>query len=279
VTEVGRGGHGGLRSLRRLGKYLEMLRITVLTALAYVYDMLSRQLFLVIVMFVFVQLWKTTYRWEGATSIGGYTMRQMLWYLALGESMAMSMPRAAAEIDDDVRSGALAYALTKPYKYPWFLYAKYMGNALTGFFGNLAIAGTVIWIAVGPPPVSALSFTLGFMSALLAYALDFWTQVAIGLSAFWIEDASPYRLLYSRVKMLLGGMLLPLEIFPEGLRRVAAFLPVGQIFHGPLKAFVSLSLPEFGGTVTKQVVWIVVFIMIAGAVYRAGVRRVNVQGG
>jgi ABC-2 type transport system permease protein len=279
LTEVGRRGQVELRSKRRVAKYLEMLRITVLTALAYAYDMLARQLFIVVVMFVFVQLWTTTYRWEAAASIGGYTMRQMLWYLALTESMAMSMPRAAADIDDDVRSGGLAYSLTKPYKYPWFLYAKYMGDALVGFFGNLVIAGAVIWIAVGPPPVTALSFALGFLSALLAYTLDFWAQVAVGLSAFWIEDASPYRLLYSRLKMLLGGMLLPLELFPDGLRRVADFLPAGQVFHGPVKTFVSLSLPEFGRTVAKQGVWIVVFIMLAGAVYRAGVRKVHVHGG
>ncbi|MGI6663588.1 MAG: ABC transporter permease [Bacillota bacterium] len=264
---------------KKLAKYVEMLRITVLTDLAYAYDMLSRQLFLAVVMFVFVQLWSATYRWEGAASIGGYTMRQMLWYLALTESMAMSMPRTAADIDDDVRSGSLAYSLTKPYKYPWFLYAKHMGKALVGFFGNLALAGAVIWIAVGPPPVTALSSALGFLSAFLAYTLDFWAQVAIGLCAFWIEDGSPYRLLYSRVKMLLGGMLLPLELFPDGLRRFVAFLPVGQIFHGPVKSFVSLSLHEFAGTVAKQAVWIFVFIVLAGAVYRAGVRRVNVQGG
>jgi ABC-2 type transport system permease protein len=279
LIEVGRRGQVGLRLRRRLAKYLEMLRITVLTDLAYAYDMLARQLFLVVVMFVFVQLWRTTYRWEAAASIGGYTMRQMLWYLAFTESMAMSTPRAAADIDDDVRSGGLAYSLTKPYKYPWFLYAKYMGKALLGFLGSLLIAGTVTWIAVGPPPVSALSLALGFFSALLAYTLDFWAQVAIGLSAFWIEDSSPYRLLYTRVKMLLGGMLLPLEVFPDGLRRVAAFLPTAQMIHGPVKAFVNLSLPELGGTLAKQAVWIVVFAALAGAVYRAGVRRVNVQGG
>jgi len=278
LTEVGRHRQGASWS-KKIAKYVEMLRITVLTDLAYAYDMLSRQLFLAVVMFVFVKLWSATYRWEGAVSIGGYTMRQMLWYLALTESISMSTPRTAADIDDDVRSGSLAYSLTKPYKYPWFLYAKHMGKALVGFSGSLIIAGAVVWIAVGPPPVTALSCALGLLTALLACTLDFWAQVAIGLSAFWIEDGSPYRLLYSRVKMLLGGMLLPLELFPDVLRRVVAFLPVGQIYHGPVKTFVSLSLHEFVGTVAKQVLWTIVFIALAGAVYKAGVRRVNVHGG
>ena len=94
------------RESRRLGKslakYLEMPKITVLTIMAYAQDMLARQFFLVIIMFVFVQLWSTTYRWEGAETIGGYTMLQMLWYLAISESMSMSMPRAARDVDSDV---------------------------------------------------------------------------------------------------------------------------------------------------------------------------------
>ena len=117
-----------------------MLRITVLTDLAYAYDMLSRQLFLAVVMFVFVQLWSATYRWEGAASIGGYTMRQMLWYLALTESMAMSMPRTAADIDDDVRSGSLAYSPPSRTNTRGSCIRNTWSKALVGFFGNLALS-------------------------------------------------------------------------------------------------------------------------------------------
>ncbi|MGI6631671.1 MAG: ABC transporter permease [Bacillota bacterium] len=271
------------RESRRLGKslakYLEMPKITVLTIMAYAQDMLARQFFLVIIMFVFVQLWSTTYRWEGAETIGGYTMLQMLWYLAISESMSMSMPRAARDVDSDVKSGAIAYSLTKPYKYPWFLYSRYMGDALIGFFGNLLIAGAVTWVLVGPPPLTPASFALGLVSALFAYTLDFWAQLSIGLSAFWIEDSSPYRLLYSRVSMLLGGMLLPLDIFPAWLRRIAEVLPTSQVYYGPVRAFLGLPLPEYGAVILRQVIWAFVFVGLGGLVYRAGVKRVNVQGG
>ena len=68
--------------------------------------MLFRQVFLVIVMYVFVQLWRTTYSWEAATSIAGFTMGQMMWYLALTESMVMAMPTVGRTIDDEVKSGS-----------------------------------------------------------------------------------------------------------------------------------------------------------------------------
>lgn len=268
-----------IAAAKRFGKYVEMFKITLLSNLAYAYDMLARLAFVILVMFVFAQLWRTTYRWEGTQTIGGYTIGQMLWYLAISESIAMSMPRVGRDVDDDVRSGALAYSLTKPYKYPWFLYSKYMAGALVGFFGNLIMAGGVTWVMAGPPPVTPLSFILGLSSACLAYTLDFWAQLSIGLSAFWIEDASPYRLLYSRVTMLLGGMLLPLDVFPAYLRRVSEVLPTSQIFYVPVRTFVRLSLPEFAAAAAKQAIWAAAFAAVAGMVYRAGVKNVNVNGG
>ena len=140
------------RESRRLGKslakYLEMPKITVLTIMAYAQDMLARQFFLVIIMFVFVQLWSTTYRWEGAETIGGYTMLQMLWYLAISESMSMSMPRAARDVDSDVKSGDRLFAL-ETYKYPWLLYSRYMGDALIGSSESLIAVPSLG--AVAPP--------------------------------------------------------------------------------------------------------------------------------
>ena len=71
--------------------------------------------------------------------------------VALAESIVMGMSRSAADIDQEVKSGALAYSLTKPYNYLLFHYAKYMGDSMMRFFTSLLVAGAVAWITVGPP--------------------------------------------------------------------------------------------------------------------------------
>jgi ABC-2 type transport system permease protein len=265
--------------MRRIAKYLEMFKVTLLTNLAYIHDVLARQVLLAIIMFVFVQLWRTTYRWEGASTIAGFTMRQMIWYLALSESIVMGIPRSGADIDSEVKSGALAYNLSKPYSYPLFHYARYMGDALVRFAWNLLVAGTVTWVMVGPPAFTPASFAAGVTCVLLGFTLDFWNQMSLGLLAFWVEDTSAFRLLYSRLTMLLGGMMLPLDVFPEWLRRIAAKLPVSQIVYGPVKTFLGFRAADWAGLLARQAGWIAVMYAVASAVYRSGVKRVNVQGG
>jgi len=74
-------------------KYIEMFRVTLASQLAYVYDVLLRQIFLVIIMFVFSQLWRTTFRLQPAATIEAFSFNQMLWYLAASESIVLALPQ------------------------------------------------------------------------------------------------------------------------------------------------------------------------------------------
>ena len=263
----------------KVAKYLEMFKVTLLSNTAYVYDVLFRQLFLVVVMYVFIQLWKTTYSWEGAVEISGFTIRQMIWYLAMSESMAMGMPRIGATIDEEVKSGSLAYRLNKPYSYPLFHYAGYMAEATLRFVLSLAIAGTVTWIAVGPPAFTPVSFLAGIVGVFIGFSIDYAAQFGLGLLAFWTEDTWAFRFLYQRLVMIFGGMMLPLDVFPEVLRKIASAMPTSLIIYGPVKTFVSFSISGWVSMLVRQGIWLAACSLIVSVVYRMGVKRVNVQGG
>jgi hypothetical protein len=60
----------------------------------------------------------------------------------------------------------------------------------------------------------------------------------IGLTAFWLEDTVGITLIYSRMTMILGGMLLPLELFPPVFKTALKMLPFGYIVSGPARLFV-----------------------------------------
>jgi ABC-2 type transport system permease protein len=265
--------------VKRIAKYLEMFKITLLTSLTYFHELVGRQVFLLFIMYVFVQLWRTTYRGEGSTTIAGFTMPQMIWYLTISESIVMGMARTGAEIDTEVKSGSLAYSLTKPYDYQLFHYARYMGDSLVKFFSSLIVAGAVSWALVGSPPFSAGSFAAGLVAAFLGFTMDFWIQMSLGLTAFWVEDTWAFRFFYSRVTMLLGGMMLPLDVFPEWLRKIAGSLPVASMVYGPVKSFVRFDATEWALLLGRQALWIAVLCLVARSIYGTGVKRVNVQGG
>jgi len=260
-------------------KYYEIFRVSLRTSWAYIYDQLFSSAFLVVVMFVFLQLWRTTYTVTKSQAISGFTLADMLWYLAVAESLTMAVPQVCTRIDREVRTGDIAYRLNKPMNYAGYYMATFWAEFVPRLGVNLFVSGVVVWAAVGPPPISAPSVIAFSIAVLCGQTLNFLVAFSIGLAAFWIEDTAPVYLLYTRLVMLLGGTLLPLEIFPTAVRRVAELLPFRQVIYGPAKLLVGGEPTLLSAVVVGQAGWLLAALLLAGLLYATGVRRLNVQGG
>lgn len=267
------------RPVAAAAKYAGVYRITLANALAYVPEFLARALFMAVVMFVFVQLWRTTYRGTGEGEIGGLTLAQMVWYLVLTESVIMARPPLAPKIDAEVRSGDLAYALSKPYDYLLFHAASYLAEASVRLAVIFAAGAAVALPSVGGIAVPAVAWPATMVALGLSFLVTCFSHLAIGLLAFWTEDTFPFLLLYDRVAWILGGLLLPLDIFPPALARLTRVLPFGFEIYGPARLGVAYDPAAALRLYLGQVAWLAVFAVLAYAIYRKGVRRVNANGG
>lgn len=69
------------RSRLSILKYLAVLRVSILNNLAYIMEVFFRALFLVVLVFVLTQLWKTTFALRGTRILSGFTITDMVWYL------------------------------------------------------------------------------------------------------------------------------------------------------------------------------------------------------
>ncbi len=263
----------------RLGKYGAVLRMSVANNIAYAGETVLRGLFLILLIYVFVQLWHTTYGVLGVPTLGGFDVAHMVWYFAFAEAIIMSSPRSWGKIDREVKSGDLAYRLNKPYSYLGYLAAEDTGERLVRFVLNLAIGSVICLLLVGPIPISppALLTTLPLLAG--AWALDFLGSCLVGLLAFWVEDTFAFTFIYNRLVLLLGGTLLPLNLFPEPIRGVVEWLPFGAMVYGPARNLVLFDPVFFGAMCIRQAVTIAVLLTFAGLVFRAGTRQVNLNGG
>lgn len=247
--------------------------------LAYAGEVAARTLFLAVILFVFLQLWKVTYAETGAERLGGLTLVEMLWYLAMTECMALSMSRVAGEVDQDVRTGTLAVQLIRPLSYPLYRLSVSLGERLVRYAMGLIVSSLVALVLVGPISVSITGLAVFLATLPLAFVLDLLTNLLIGLGAFWLEDTSGLALIYSRVTMILGGMLLPLELFPDALHTVAASLPFALVMYGPARLFVRPDAWFMAELLVKQAVFISVLACALFFVHRAAMRRLSAHGG
>ncbi len=269
----------GQRLALSLQKYLAVMRVSIASNLAYMMEVFFRGLFLIVLIFVLGQLWKTTYSARGAKLLSGFSISDMIWYLAAAETIATSMPALTRRIDQEVRSGQLAYLLGRPCSYIFYNFAQYMGERLVRFTINGIVAAGVALVFVGPPHLTWMGVVTWPLVTFLALCIDFVAYFSIGLLAFWTEDTNSFSFVFSRLTLVLGGVLAPLEIFPQPLRSIAQALPFSAILYGPARTLVHFELYPFLGLLEQQLITIAVGCVILFAIYAVAIRRVSINGG
>ena len=268
---------GGALALLR--KFWAVLSITVAARFAYIGELLVRTIFLILILYIFSQLWRATNAStaDGVQGLTGFSIAQLIWYLAFTEAMVMSA--TPPEVDREVRSGDIAYRLARPLPYPIYHLGAMLGERLLRFGLNLLVGAGVALLTVGPITITPLALLAALTTGIVALFADRLIVFMIGLIAFWVEDVSGLYLLYSRAVMILGGTLIPLEAYPRWLEAVARALPLQYLMYQPARLLVSADLTSWLRVLSVQAVVIAVTLAPLLLIYRLGLRRVNAQGG
>ncbi|MBO0722949.1 MAG: ABC-2 family transporter protein [Blastocatellia bacterium] len=260
-------------------KYIWIGLTAVRTNLAYLGEAASRIIFLGVILYIFLRLWQVTYAETRVDQLDGLSLPQMLWYLSMTEAIVLSTPRVAQEVDQDVRTGALTVQLIRPLSYPLYRFWVSLGERAVRFILNALVGSLIAWLFVGPISFNPAGLAIFALALLPAFALDFMGNFLIGLGAFWLEDTSGLTIIYSRLTMILGGMLIPIGLFPESLQPLLRLLPFVNIIGGPARLFVDPDWAYFGNLVVRQGSFILLFALGVYFVYRAATRRIQANGG
>jgi ABC-2 type transport system permease protein len=143
---------------------------------------------------------------------------------------------------------------------------------VAALWGAGAVVATVV--AGGPPSPSTLALALP--SLVLAITANLLAQHAVAASAFWLRDAGSIWFLYLKAVFILGGMIIPLELLPEGLQEAAMLLPFRAMAYAPARLAAGFWEPWL---LVEQAIWIGVLGVAAALAFRAGERRLQVVGG
>ncbi len=262
-----------------LSKYVAVLQVSVASNVAYIMEVFFRALMLIAIVFILSQLWKTTYTIRGAKLLSGFSISDMIWYLCATEAIAMSLPPLTRRIDEEVRSGQLAYLLSRPCSYVLYNFAHYLGERIVRFSICCVVCAVLALLIVGLPHFTWIGVIAWPLTVLLSFGIEFVCYFTIGLLAFWTEETQSFTFLYSRLTLVLGGVLAPLEIFPQPLRSIAQALPFSTILYIPARTLVHFQWDRFGWAILQQSITLIVGSVLLLGLYTLAMRRVNINGG
>ena len=264
--------------MNRFKKYWAIFQITLINSLAYPGELIGRSLMIVPFMWIFFQLWKVTFAAAGTDVINGMTLYSTMWYLMMAETIELSKPRLASTISENVKDGSIAYILNKPYDFLLYQFSNSMGETVFRAVMNAIFGSLVIWWLVGPPP-ALLGWGFATLAVFGTWIMNFCITCLIGLSAFLVEEVSPFMWIYQKFVFILGGFLIPLDFYPDWLHSIARALPFAYMVYGPSKLFVAPSAELLINILSLQLLWIVVLGSILILAYRRGVAYLTVNGG
>jgi ABC-2 type transport system permease protein len=253
------------------------------SSLAYRSEIILRSSFMAVILYIFLRLWTVVYadseqdRTTGR--IAGLSLQQMLWYLVITEAVLMSSPRVWGEVDQDVRTGRLAVQLVRPVSYVGAHLSRAIGERVVRFTINMAVGSAIALILVGPIPLSARGLGMFAIVLPMAFLLDFLGMFLVGLSAFWLESSAGVALIYSRALMMLGGMFLPLQVYPNAVQPLLRLLPFASMVSAPGSMFVNPSTQLLRQSLVTQGVAVLVYALVVRLVQSIAFRRLFANGG
>jgi ABC-2 type transport system permease protein len=244
--------------------------------LAYLGEEVVSSLYLVLILFIFRQLYAKVLPTEGA--LAGYDQARILWYLVVTEATLTSCPRLGHKIDDEVRSGQVSAFLCRPVSYVAYHRWCFLGEVAVAFPLRLLVGGAAAWWMVGPPP-AGLELAWVLPPVAVGLALHFQVSITLGLSSFWMGDSTPLFWVYQKTLFLLGGLLVPLDFYPEAVLRVAEALPFHLVLHGPARLSLEPTMAAALALVLRQAAWLAVLLLLTTWLYRRALSKLTVQGG
>ena len=260
-------------------RYVSVLRTAARQQWVYRAELGMRVVQMALFMGVFMALWRTAYGVSGRAELAGYTLPEVVWYLAMTETVVLSSSRIFVEISQAVRAGDLAYVLARPLSYPLYQVSNSLGHSAPRFALNLLVGSVVVGIGMGGVVGSVPGLAAFLVLAALSLVLDALVAVTIGLLAFWLEEVAPVAWIYQKLVFTLGGLFLPLDMFPDWLRRIASALPFQFITYVPARAFVRFETQFVLRAAAGQLAYIAATATLMALLWRRAQRRLVVHGG
>lgn len=265
-------------SLRAAAKaYPALLRAGFASAVAYRAEFLI-WMFSTNMPLIMLALWAAVAR---SGPVGVYTQRGFAaYYLSTLLVRLLTGSWVVWELTMEIRQGVLALRLLRPL-HPLIAYSA-ENLAAVPLRGIVAIpvVSILLWTARGQLGHDPLLWLLLVPALLGAWLLTFLVMALIGTLALYVESAASLFEAWLGVSAVLSGYLIPLDLFPQGVQRIALSLPFRFLLSFPVELMLGKhgrgeALALLGG----QWLYVAAALLATNLVWRAGLRRYSAYGG
>jgi ABC-2 type transport system permease protein len=220
-------------------------------------------------------LWLAIFGYAESDRIGGFTFETMVVYyvlvILLGRIVRGMERHMGAALD--IYDGSLTKYLLYPTDYFGFKYAAHLGGMLPGVLQLLLFCALALVLFDLPEEltVTPLSALMAVCTMALANLLMFLMRFVVQLVAFWADSVWSLNTMLRFTSDLLGGLMLPLSLFPQWAQEVLVWTPFPYLYWVPVMTLLGEIGPaEWARGMVVTAVWAAVMAGVALAVWWRG---------
>lgn len=264
-------------------KYLAFFKISLKKSLEYRARLLIWFLWEIFPAIIMLFFWQAVF--QTRIRVGSYDFYSLVIYyfvLMFARNLVLSHPEL--NFQQEVYRGDLNVYLTRPadlislkffyelaYKLLKFLYL--IPLLLIGYF--LFLKGAAVSLEF-----TTINVSFFFLSCAISFLLYYLLKMLIGFTAFWLGEIEWLSDLEMLVFWFFGGLLLPLDLLPVLLQKIASFLPFQYIFYLPSQALLGrLDARHMISSLGIQLFWLFLLLVFTRRIYRAGLKVYSAFGG
>jgi ABC-2 type transport system permease protein len=212
----------------------------------------------------------------------GYTTASMSTYVWLSQGMlgAVNLD-GRTDLAQRVKDGQVAVDFLRPVDLQAATLADESGAALFSLLPRGLPSVLLGAVTVGLQlPTSPVFYLLGAVSLVLGIVISAAVAYLIAVAGFWLIETRGLQILYMLAAGFLGGLYVPIGLFPRWLLVVATATPFPSVMMYPVDVLSGLGGARNAAVlVLAQLAWLAGVLAVGQWLTRAGRRRLEVQGG
>lgn len=273
-----------------MGKYLKAVKFSSQITFSYNKNFLISSIIQICSLLITIFMWKAVFHFNN-NSIEEYSLTDMIIYIFIVNTVfdLIGSNNVSERVSNDIRSGQLSIYLMRPYPHVLALFFDLIGNKITKIPMILVMNGLVGSFVLYYSHqrnedvyfnFSAQSVVMFLFFLLFSFFWNYIFDYLLGLVAFWMDN--PWILFYIKghVTAVFCGLIIPLNLFPNGVQKVLDYLPFQYYVFFPYQILSgNIGFYDYLTNLACFLGWILAFMAIMLIVWIKSINRFTAVGG
>jgi len=215
---------------------------------------------------------------QHSNSINTWTLSSVTsyYFLLIVAAGTLMMHPEVPIFRDDIEKGELAARLLKPFSYYWQRFNIELPVRIFQGTSGVIIACLLAFFyhTTLQFELSPLTALLAVVVILLAFFICFTFKIILALTALWTTEIRGAQELTDILVTIFAGYVVPVNLLPGILEKIAYFLPFAYIIYYPIVAIQGkLAVSALFSVIGIQVVWLILLGVLFQVLWRKGLTQ------